>query len=184
MALPDIFARRKRNASGESRDVYSYDKIPQDLRIQVIQIFQDAIGPSRQGDGYAYLADPGREIYEYLIRMYRREAKKFHLTGKTYQSPDEEFYQWILDLDDTDLCISAMESALQIIDIFISKNWDKFREFVKIKPEEAISEFNGRFDEDRIGFHYEGGQIIQIDSKFLHKEVVVPALNLISGKKI
>jgi hypothetical protein len=47
--------------------------------------------------------------------------------------------------------------------------------------EDAISELNHRFREHAIGYQYNNGQIIRVDSGFIHAEVVVPALSLLSS---
>ncbi len=51
---------------------------------------------------------------------------------------------------------------------------------VSQKPDDAINELNHRFQEHEIGYQFEGGQIIRVDSKFIHAEVVLPALALLS----
>ena len=48
---------------------------------------------------------------------------------------------------------------------------------------QAIDELNQRFREHGIGYQYNNGQIIRIDSAFLHAEAVVPALTLISSEE-
>jgi hypothetical protein len=54
-----------------------------------------------------------------------------------------------------------------------------------VDPDEAIAELNGRFREHGIGYEYANGEIIRVDSKYLHVEAVKPALELLhdSGKK-
>ena len=49
-------------------------------------------------------------------------------------------------------------------------------------PEDAISELNHRFREHAIGYQYNNGQIVRVDSGFIHAEVVVPALSLLSSQ--
>lgn len=45
--------------------------------------------------------------------------------------------------------------------------------------DEAIEELNQRFLEHGIGYQYESGRIIRIDSKYTHEEMVRPALGLL-----
>jgi hypothetical protein len=49
-------------------------------------------------------------------------------------------------------------------------------------PEDAINELNDRFHEHTIGYQYNNGQIVRVDSGFIHAEVVVPALSLLSSQ--
>jgi hypothetical protein len=43
-------------------------------------------------------------------------------------------------------------------------------------PSEAISDLNQRFQNHAIGYQYANGQIIRIDSQYVHAEAVKPAL--------
>jgi hypothetical protein len=47
---------------------------------------------------------------------------------------------------------------------------------------ELIQEVNKRFKENGVGYGFEEGQIIRIDSLFAHKEIIKPALRLLSNK--
>ena len=45
--------------------------------------------------------------------------------------------------------------------------------------DDAIAELNHRFREHGIGYQYQGGQIIAVNSQYLHSEVVEPAISLL-----
>ncbi len=47
--------------------------------------------------------------------------------------------------------------------------------------EDAISELNHRFHQHNLGYQYNNGQIIRVDSVFIHTEVILPALSLLSN---
>ena len=44
MPIVDIFSKRQKRLRGEFPDVYQYETIPHELRIQVIYIWRDAFG--------------------------------------------------------------------------------------------------------------------------------------------
>ena len=46
-------------------------------------------------------------------------------------------------------------------------------------PEDAIDELNQRFKEHQIGYQYQAGQIILIESTYLYTEAVQPAISLL-----
>jgi hypothetical protein len=50
---------------------------------------------------------------------------------------------------------------------------------VKQTPDDAIVELNHRFREHGIGYQFAGGQIIRVDSQYLHNQVVEEALTLL-----
>ena len=45
--------------------------------------------------------------------------------------------------------------------------------------DDAIAELNHRFREHGIGYQYQGGQIIPVNSEYLHSEAVEPAISLL-----
>jgi hypothetical protein len=48
--------------------------------------------------------------------------------------------------------------------------------------EKATRELNSRFQEHAFGYRFENGEIIRIDSEFIHQEIVKPALAVLSGR--
>ena len=44
MPIFDLYSYRQRSAKGELPDVFIYDDIPRELRVQIIYIWSDAIG--------------------------------------------------------------------------------------------------------------------------------------------
>ena len=64
----DMFSKRQKKLRGEAPDVYTYDKIPHPLRVQVVHIWQDAFGNID-----AYESQAGqvcKYIYDILCREY------------------------------------------------------------------------------------------------------------------
>jgi hypothetical protein len=45
----------------------------------------------------------------------------------------------------------------------------------------AIEEINGRFNEHSVGYQFENGQIIRVDSKLTQAEIIKPALVLLTA---
>jgi hypothetical protein len=45
----------------------------------------------------------------------------------------------------------------------------------------AVFELNARFREQGIGYQYESGKIIRVDSQLIHAEVIKPALALLTA---
>ena len=46
---------------------------------------------------------------------------------------------------------------------------------------DAVKELNARFSEHGIGYQFESDELVRVDSKFLHQEVVKPALQLLEA---
>jgi AbiJ N-terminal domain 4 len=51
------------------------------------------------------------------------------------------------------------------------------------KFDNAIVELNARFRENGIGYQYESGEMIRVDSQLIHAEVVKPALALLTAEE-
>jgi hypothetical protein len=78
-------------------------------------------------------------------------------------------------LDLIEVTFSFVDSAIRML------HPGRREQFGLIEPDSAIDELNGRFREHGIGYEFEGGKIIRVDSKYLHAETVKPALQLLQG---
>ena len=47
MAIIDLFSKRQKKLRGEVPDIFSYDDIPQTLRVQIVHIIKDVIGEDK-----------------------------------------------------------------------------------------------------------------------------------------
>jgi hypothetical protein len=54
------------------------------------------------------------------------------------------------------------------------------RTFTSQSAEDAIDELNHRFREHGVGYQFEGGEIVRVDSQYVHAEVVKPAIALLN----
>lgn len=174
--LPPLYSRRKRMAASASIDVYEYSVIPEKVRIQVIQILGDGIGP------YYFKGNIGRptKTYGYLVKKMRRELGVHSLVTYPVNSR-QEFFQWLQSTHDIDHWLDACELALKIIDIDVREKWGSFE--AEVAPDIAIAEFNARLQEAAIGYQYVSGEILRIDSMHIHKEVVLLALGLLRNAR-
>ncbi len=51
----------------------------------------------------------------------------------------------------------------------------------KLDSDDAIEELNTRFKEHGIGYQFESGEVLRVDSEFSHSEIVKPTLSLLRG---
>ncbi|NJL59598.1 MAG: hypothetical protein HC887_08105 [Desulfobacteraceae bacterium] len=72
-----------------------------------------------------------------------------------------------------------------MIDLYVRKqDYQRFVTNIKCTPDDAIDELNSRFKEHGVGYQYESGELIRVDSQFLHAEAVKPTLNLLGSVDI
>lgn len=174
MAIFQLFSKRQKSLRGEVSDVYQYNDLPNHFRVQVIHICRDAIGED-DGGGHA------TKIYEYIHDTLCREYGLFTLRESrcTYFEKVANFF---LELKDSEKALDIIEITFKVIDNHVRENQHGIFYGSKLKPDDAIVELNQRFIEHGIGYQFESGEIIRMDSKLVHSEVVKPALSFLQGK--
>jgi len=76
--------------------------------------------------------------------------------------------------------LDAIEIAFRVIASVPMDSLYQHRFYCGMKAEDGIVELNKRFQRHDLGYSFEGGILIRIDSRFVHSEVVSPALQLLS----
>jgi len=82
---------------------------------------------------------------------------------------------------DIDRVLSLIEVSFRCIDRVCRNydSWVKHRAKITQEPDDAINELNIRFREHEIGYQYASGEIIRLDSQYIHAEVTRPAISLL-----
>lgn len=174
MVVYDLFSKRKKRVLGKTKDVFTYDAIPEGLRTQIVHIWRDGLGVPNT---YSY--DIG-ETYETIVDALRREYSTFQLHPAN-RGAHEELINWFLTEKDTDRVLDAIELTFIMIEGHCSKHGYGGRYQGVAVAQQAVEELNVRFREAGIGYQYSDGQIVRVDSQLIHKEVVVPALTVLRG---
>lgn len=180
MKIHKIFSKRQKRIRGEVPDVYQYETIPEPLRVQVIHIWFDIWGEETidSSFGHSPLYNAYR-IYNSIHHVLCREYGEFTLGPES--NLVERVGNFLLRIKDTEKVIDVIELSFQYIDRTVRNNPHLFSP-MHISPDDAISELNHRFREHGVGYQYESGQIIKIDSQFIHSEAVKPALSMLSDQ--
>ncbi|MET4636174.1 STM4504/CBY_0614 family protein [Kaistia defluvii] len=174
MALPQLYSRRKRQSEAKEADVYQYEKIPEHLRIQVVQIIGDGLGPYSNSRNFPSSTAP---LYDHIVKTMRREIGVHQLSGG--YEPDVELFRWLELTNDLDAWIDAVELSLTVIDRIVRESWHSYSSIVRSTPDNVIEEINARFREAGFGFQFNEGEMIRVDSVIIHQEVVLPVLHLL-----
>ena len=177
MAIFELFSKRQKKNRGEMPDVYVYEEIPQSLRVQIIHIIRDTIGE----DNYQNAAG---SAYEFIHKALCKEYGLFTL--KQHARNDEEAtLDYFLNSEDYERCLDIIEITFRIINNYVDKNYYNYKQSTTSsqEPEDAINELNSRFKESGIGYQFESGELIRVDSKYIHSEAVKPVLNVLGSVK-
>jgi len=173
--IPDLFSKRNKPLP----DVFTYDTIPSKLRVQVVHILQAAM----RGRFYV----DGVDVWRYVAQTIAAEHGLLELPGIEYsQYAEPNFHVACMNY----ILKAEPEQALDIVEIsfrFVSKAAENI-DFARntglrmAVAQTAITDLNHRFRESGVGYQFEDGKIIRVDSQLLHAEVVKPALLLLSTK--
>ena len=180
MAIFDLFSKRQKRLRGDVPDVYTYEEIPNPLRVQIIHIWTDTLGNGSQWwDGEV------RHAYELIVNTLCREYGLFKLPGaNNYGDRDyiSELANFFLHATDIEKALDVIELSFKVIDQS-TRGWSYLhRNSSSEIADKAISELNGRLKEHGIGFQFIDGEIIRVDSELIHSEAVKPALRLLNSK--
>ncbi|QJC78218.1 STM4504/CBY_0614 family protein [Pseudomonas umsongensis] len=175
MGLFDLYSKRQKRMRGEVPDVYVYDELPNPLRVQIVHIIRDAVGTDH------YNSNAAEEVYEFFCNTLCREYGVFEL--KKHEGNDSAaLFNFFLNERVTEKALDVVELCFKIIDNYVREN-QQFRRGTdrKIEADDALDELNARFKEHGVGYQFESGEIIRVDSKYLHAEAVKPTLEVLRG---
>ena len=185
MSVFETFSKRlkKKQRAGKT-DVFQYDDLPNEFRVQVVHILADAIGCWEYASEWD-LVPESNKWWHHIHSQMVREFGVFRLSerGGDLFEECQHFIQEAEALPTLDL----IEFAFRFIDrgirpFLVKHHWD-FPGRPAQSPDDAIKELNERFLEHSLGYAFVDGQLIRKDSQFVHAEVVQPALALLAGAK-
>lgn len=182
MPIRDIYSKRQKNKRGEIPDVFQYDSLSQEFRVQVFHILRDALGIPEHSTFTGYsgrVNDTYKSIHDALCREYG-------LFGLV-ENPDGNFARSVFNF----LLSANTEEALDLIELsfqtVIQHEDDllyRHNAGISANSKDSIEELNSRFLEHGIGYQFESGEIIRVDSKLAHAEIIKPALQVLLSDKI
>lgn len=177
MGIFNLYSKRQNKLLGNIPEIFIYE-IPQKLRVQIIHILEDSIGRVEYSDDYYKLLG----VYEFFHNTLCREYGKFELL-RHYNDIKQEVQNFFLECD-SDEALDFIELAFRYINIIMRDLDYSYKSKVKIKmqPDEAIIELNERFKENGVGFSFENGEIIKVDSTYVHTEITKPTISLLWNK--
>lgn len=180
MPISDIFSKRQKKKLGNVPDVFQYNDLPKEFRVQVVHILRDAIGlPQNSFEG---LSGDAHEVYKTIHDLLCREYGLFSLVN----NPDGNFANSIFNFflnADTDKSLDLIELSFRVISN-LENNYSYHRNAgTSVGSTQAIAELNFRFFEHGIGYQFEAGEIIRVDSKIAHAEIIKPALQILLSDK-
>ena len=179
--IVDLYSKRQKALRGEVPDVYTYDKIPQKLRQQIIYILHDTLGDHTDYNRF----DEVHKCYEIIVNILRREYGVESLLDDNMYHHNNDFYKeltkFLKESSNTEEMIDTIELSGKMITSLKRQYTHRRIENQTLCEicDNAIKELNRRFKEHGIGFEFNNGEITRIDSELIHQEAVKPALKLL-----
>ncbi len=181
----DLYSYRRRLAENDEPEVFAYDRLPDRLLVQVIHIWRDAIGPYNASDPHGMTAYAANNSgWQQIESFVAREHGLFRLGEGHELSAFERCTYSLRDPASFDLAIDLIEFSFLYIDQII-RHFDGHEQQecgIAVSADDAIAELNERFRRAGVGYRFECGKIIRIDSELIHAEVVKPALRFLQHK--
>lgn len=177
MAMFDLYStRRKLRGQGGEPEVYVYDDVPKKLRVQVAQILHEAMGGCRDSEYYP----ENRGAWDAIQGVLLREFGVHGLGGSRDHSKTDVLH--VIENGGTEHFLDALEACAFWLEHRGKKlgEHDRHLRGITVSAGDAIEELNVRFRQAGVGYQIEADKIVRVDSMHVHREVVVPALRLLS----
>ena len=176
MPIYETFAKRKRTAEMVGKPVlYTQDQLPRPFRVQVALIWERAIGYPVPYQEPAFWTELKSTLWQRIRATLATELGQFALVSQR-NLPPKDCLDFLLDGEDVDAVLSLIELTFNLAEeMFVPVNERRTIQALN----DAIEELNHRFLEHKIGYQYQSGQIISVESLYLHTEVVAPAIALL-----
>jgi hypothetical protein len=152
------------------------------MRHQICEALSEGIGNYYEGGGYHELPPNANDIWEQVDRICRKEIYSY-LSYIQETDLRLRFLTYVLRVPDMYDFLSAVEIGcvdLRIISDVYGFDEPNYRG-AQQKVVDAIEEINARFEQHSVGYQFENGQIIRVDSKLTHAEIIKPALVLLTA---
>jgi hypothetical protein len=196
MPIFELYSKRKRKQERAIQPViYQYDEIPKGFRNQVWHIWKNTIGTNLD----EYEGGLTRTVWYAIHDTMSRELGWLALG--TEGNPRDNCFQFLIK-GDTEQVLDIIEVSFHFIErYFGGYKGPKYMEAdtgpsrpaspyagvvrgcgrpdLPSPSDMAIEELNHRFLENRLGYQYQNGVIMRIDSEYTHSEIVRPALRLL-----
>lgn len=180
----ELFSKRRRKEIGDIPDVYTYDQLSDQLRVQITyqfdKMFECVENFSKDKTG----------IYEFLAKALREERGLYQLADGRRKNRDIFSEQWDYETEVKSYFLSEenTEEAIDVVELFYraarSVLKDEYSHTDWLPSfQESADRLNMRFKEHAVGYSFEEHSIIRIDSELVHQEVVKPTLKLLHDKQ-
>ena len=175
----NLFSKLQRKLRGEDWDVYRYYELPNELRVQIVQIWTATFSEQDR-----YFGQPRSDVYLQIAQVLRHENGVFQLPseGSNPVDPLTEIANYFLQLEDVEKALDVVQVVFAFMGEYKQELLIRARHAETYSASTAIDNLNFRFKEHGVGYQFDHPHIFQVDSEFIHSEIVKPALGLLNER--
>jgi hypothetical protein len=173
-------------ALGDSSADFVYDRLPSLLRKQLAGTMTDCIGPGCKPPISARYFDSSgtpnaNEVWAGIAKLMDRGVASFDLPSPR-DFPYGLCMRYLTESNDINGVLSLIELGCLVMSDLATR--DPIRERARrqgatMLAAEGLADINARFLQAGIGYQFESGRIMRLESDYLHTEVVKEALQLL-----
>ncbi len=182
-----LLSERNKNTDGEP-EIYIYDEFPTTFRNQVFYIMTDIL------DELEYCLCEWNDLHDdfcrekalKLLGAYDKNIKEYgkynceQFIAKSSNSDFLDFIDFVFYIFNTEgRHIDIPQYSYSILGNAVTNSNERIMNEVNTNINKCIDELNYRFKQHNLGYEFVNGEIIRIDNKLLHQEVIKPALRLL-----
>ncbi len=176
MPVWDLYSKRNKRNTQDTPDIFIYDEIPKKFRTQLIHLIIEGFGEIRQ------YTDSWGLAYKNIHNVLCQEYGVFTLS-KINSTPQIDLFEFIMQVEDVDKILDVIEVVVENLRFYLSLKKYRSDHKIQISFEEIVSDLNTRLLENSLGYQYESNQIVRVDSKFIHQEIMKPALLVLANSE-
>ncbi len=167
-----LFSERNKKHT-EEVDVYIYDKIPKEFRVQLFFILNDIIDKQNE-----VFWQSQTDIWVLIHKGFCKEVGLKEMDDE--YGPTSKKIENFIDKASTQRLLDFIDYAFSHLEYYGIKahEYNPYSGIKKIMNN-AITDLNDRFQQHKLGYEFSNGELIRIDNKHIHHEYVKPALNLL-----
>ena len=186
MALQSYSLRKRLQQKAVEPEVYTYDTLSPFLRRQIATAFDHGIGYFSDTGLYDFggTSQNANDVWFKLNQICKKESWPYaqFADEHRHKTPNYIFLNFLSRAGDIDEVLSAIEFGalfLAYVDQWREKPQPQYRGAL-MTGKATLEEINRRFVEHGVGYQVENNEIIRVDSRLMHTEVIKPTLALLT----
>jgi hypothetical protein len=179
----ELFSQReaRRQNSGQT-DVLIYDALPRVLRVQISYIWDEALGDWNPHGRCSGEDKSVCNVMWHVVDNIYTEEKGVASRDRERENPRDRCHAYLMETSTVD-ALDLIDLTFRMVDRYARneikphvRKWEGL-----CTPDYAIKKLNHRFRQHNVGYEFDGGYLMRVDSRLLHAKAVRPALHLLQG---